>query len=207
MQSVRTTLKQPHNTTQVISTPSKAGISWELLLSEYSVFENEVENCDKKQALREHDYCYEIFKLLQEEDRKGGLYQVEEILGKGRGIIASKFIKKGTLILKEGPQMPKIQIPPAFAKWDWTNLDQMNFFQLREYLENKYVYEPGLKLELEEYVQKIVSFFDQMSENDQRLYLMLGVGKTDGRLKTLLRMHGVIIMEMETGMGNILNLR
>ena len=163
MQSLPTTLQQPQTTP-----PIKAGISWEVLLSEYSSFENEVENGNTKQALREHDYCWEVFKLVKEEDKIGELYQVKEIEGKGRGIFASKFIKKGTLILKEEPQIPKIQMPPTFAQWDWSKLDQLNVFQQKEYLEQKYKSDSGMKLELEGYVQSMVSLYEQMCECNQR---------------------------------------
>jgi len=61
--------------------------------------------------------------------------------GKGLGLIASKFIKKGTLILKEQPQIPIIYqpyIPNSF---------------------NKYL--------------KVISYFDQMCQSDQKEYLEL----------------------------------
>ena len=39
------------------------------------------------------------------------LYHVKIVEGKGLGMIASNFIKRGTLILKEEPQMPVISKP------------------------------------------------------------------------------------------------
>ena len=61
--------------------PKKTVKSWEVLLSESSGSENESEMprkpqiiekfvCDKKVALREHDYCFAIYKMLKEEDKK-----------------------------------------------------------------------------------------------------------------------------------------
>ena len=65
----------------VKNVPNKAVKSWEVLLSESSGSENESEMprkpqiiekfvCDKKVALREHDYCFAIYKMLKEEDKK-----------------------------------------------------------------------------------------------------------------------------------------
>ena len=39
------------------------------------------------------------------------LYHVKIVEGKGLGMIAAKFIKRGTLILKEEPQMPVFSKP------------------------------------------------------------------------------------------------
>jgi hypothetical protein len=38
----------------------------------------------------------------QNQSKMTDVYQVVSIEGKGRGIVATKFIKRGTLILKEG---------------------------------------------------------------------------------------------------------
>ena len=70
--------------------PNKTVKSWEVLLSESSGSENESEMprkpqivekfvCDKKVALREHDYCFAIYKMLKQED-KSDLSEMDKIL-------------------------------------------------------------------------------------------------------------------------------
>ena len=71
----------PMTVKSVKNIPNKTVKSWEVLLSESSGSENESEMprkpqiiekfvCDKKVALREHDYCFAIYKMLKEEDKK-----------------------------------------------------------------------------------------------------------------------------------------
>ena len=71
----------PKTVKSVKNIPNKTVKSWEVLLSESSGSENESEMprkpqiiekfvCDKKVALREHDYCFAIYKMLKEEDKK-----------------------------------------------------------------------------------------------------------------------------------------
>ena len=71
----------PDPVKSVKNIPNKTVKSWEVLLSESSGSENESEMprkpqiiekfvCDKKVALREHDYCFAIYKMLKEEDKK-----------------------------------------------------------------------------------------------------------------------------------------
>merc|ERR1739848_126993 len=103
MQSLPATSQQPQTTPRVAtpqvtipkinSIPTKKAVkSWEVCLSESSGSENETENvpskpkikeitvCDKKEALREHDYCWEIYKMLKEEDKKEELSEMDKIL-------------------------------------------------------------------------------------------------------------------------------
>ena len=72
---------EPKTVKSVKNIPNKTVKSWEVLLSESSGSENESEMprkpqiiekfvCDKKVALREHDYCFAIYKMLKEEDKK-----------------------------------------------------------------------------------------------------------------------------------------
>jgi len=69
------------------------------------------------------------------------LYQVLPIEGKGFGIVASQFIERGSLILKEKPQMPHVCFEtPLGLKQAKTFFDQMSQADQKEYLElyNKY---------------------------------------------------------------------
>ena len=101
MQSLPTSLPVPDPTSLPVSMPnrpnssnSKGVKSWEVLLSESSGSENEAENqagprkarikeksiCDKRQALREHDYCWEVFKMIKDEEKKEDLSEMDKIL-------------------------------------------------------------------------------------------------------------------------------
>ena len=83
---------QNNPSAKVNSLPKKAVKSWEVLLSESSGSENELEAprkpkikekvfVDKKVALREHDYCHAIYKMLKEEEKKPeDLSEMDKIL-------------------------------------------------------------------------------------------------------------------------------
>jgi hypothetical protein len=73
-------VSEPKTVKSVKNIPNKTVKSWEVLLSESSGSENESEMprkpqiiekfvCDKKVALREHDYCFAIFKMLKQKDK------------------------------------------------------------------------------------------------------------------------------------------
>ena len=69
------------------------------------------------------------------------MYRVTQIEGKGFGVVATKFIKRGTLIFKEKPQMPCVDEPL-----------------------------PHLQMQPDswkDYFKRVMSLFDQMSESDQ----------------------------------------
>ena len=76
------------------------------------------------------------------------MFQVKPVEGKGFGIVATKFIKKGVLILQEDPQ---IQIEPN----DFTN---------GEDLMSSMVANPG---SWKIWIMKLLSLFNQMDESDQ----------------------------------------
>ena len=77
------------------------------------------------------------------------LYHVKIVEGKGLGMIASKFIKRGTLILKEEPQMPAISKPSDSE-------------------------DPNAEPELwKTYINDVVSSFYKMSHSDQEAFLEL----------------------------------
>ena len=105
------------------------------------------------------------------------LYQVVSIVGKGLGIVAKKFIKRGTLILKEVSQMPGIRAPPS-----------------------------NLQMQEQDYIQKVISVFEQMTKSDKEEYFKLHnkyerehVLQDNFRLDLKIQMLKTIIMMMEAG--------
>jgi len=72
------------------------------------------------------------------------MFRVTPIEGKGLGIIATKFIKRGTLILKEVPQIPHVERPTSMEVDLWKR-----------------------------YIKTLIKLFYQMSEPDQEEYLKL----------------------------------
>ena len=55
------------------------------------------------------------------------LYRLIPIEGKGFGIVASTFIKKGTLVLEEEAQMPYLDDEPDLqAMYSGRNLDELD---------------------------------------------------------------------------------
>ena len=83
------------------------------------------------------------------------MFQVNPVEGKGFGIVATKFIKKGVLILQEDPQ---IQIEPNEES------------QRGEDLMSSIVANPG---SWKIWINKLWSLFNQMEESDQKEYLEL----------------------------------
>ena len=101
------------------------------------------------------------------------MFQVVPIEGKGCGIVASKFIKRGTLILKEVSQMPGIREPPS-----------------------------NLQMQEQDYIQKVISAFEQMTKSDKEEYLKLHnnfdhVLQGNFRLNSEVQYSKTIIMKME----------
>ena len=95
----------PKTVKSVKNIPNKTVKSWEVLLSESSGSENESEMprkpqiiekfvCDKKVALREHDYCFAIYKMLKEEDKKP-----EQDLSEMDKILSNVALGKETLFV------------------------------------------------------------------------------------------------------------
>ena len=83
------------------------------------------------------------------------MFQVKPVEGKGFGIVATKFIKKGVLILQEDPQ---IQIEPNEES------------QRGEDLMSSIVANPG---SWKIWMNKLWSLFNQMEESDKKEYLEL----------------------------------
>ena len=77
------------------------------------------------------------------------MYEIKQIEGKGLGIVAVKDISKGTLILKETPQMSHIVI----------NELTPNLQESRE----------TLKI----WIKKVISLFNEMNPADQADYMKL----------------------------------
>lgn len=75
------------------------------------------------------------------------MFRVTPIEGKGFGIVATKFIKRGTLIIKEVSQIPHFERPSHHLS-----------FEIRSW---------------KKYFQAVLSSFDEMSESDQEEYLKL----------------------------------
>merc|ERR1711874_589364 len=78
-----------------------------------------------------------------------------QIEGKGLGLVATKFIKSGTLILKEKPQMP--------------------------YVDNPQLWPDSLK----DYCKKVMSLFNQMSESDQEEFQKLHINHENESVKMI----------------------
>ena len=94
------------------------------------------------------------------------MFQVKPVEGKGFGIVATKFIKKGILILQEDPQ---IQIEPNEES------------QRGEDLGSSMLANPG---SWKIWINKLFSLFNQMEESDQKEYLELD-NKYDRAIATL----------------------
>merc|ERR1711862_837896 len=75
------------------------------------------------------------------------VYQVVPIEGRGLGIVATKFIRRGSLILKEVPQMLNIDQPPPNLQMD----------------SNAWI----------EYIKKVISLFEQLTECEKEEYFKL----------------------------------
>jgi len=93
------------------------------------------------------------------------MYRVTQIEGKGLGVVATKFIKRGTLILKENPQMPRLKTPPL----ETINLQTMQIPP-----------DPW-----KDYFKTVMSLFDQMSESDQEEYLKLHINHEKAEVKII----------------------
>jgi len=82
------------------------------------------------------------------------MYRIMPIEGKGIGVVATKFIKRGTVIIKEKPQMQHVKRPHE------NRAVKLNDIQVHNDEE-------------EDYIKAVLSSFDQMSELDKKEYLEL----------------------------------
>ena len=103
------------------------------------------------QLVKEKSVAY----LLQPIQNTTKMFQVKPVEGKGFGIVATKCIKKGVLILQEDPQ---IQIEPNEES------------QRGEDLMSSILANPG---SWKVWINKLWSLFNQMEESDQNEYLKL----------------------------------
>ena len=85
------------------------------------------------------------------------MYEVKQIEGKGLGFVAVKNISKGSLILKETPQMPRVKGVEA------PNPNVQGSIE---------AHEKALKI----WVHKVVSLFSEMNPADQEEYMKLHYG-------------------------------
>jgi len=85
------------------------------------------------------------------------MYEVKQIEGKGLGFVAVKNISKGSLILKETPQMPRVKGVEA------PNPNVQGSIE---------AHEKALKI----WVHKVVSLFSEMNLADQEEYMKLHYG-------------------------------
>ena len=85
------------------------------------------------------------------------MYEVKQIEGKGLGFVAIKDISKGSLILKETPQMPRIKGVES------PNPNVPGSIEAQE---------KALKI----WMEKVVSLFNEMNVADQEEYLKLHYG-------------------------------
>ena len=84
------------------------------------------------------------------------LYQLIPMEGKGFGIVASTFIKKGTVILKETAQMPFVNDEPYLVT-------------LPDFLGGG----PAQEDSWMNWIKKILDLFNKMKISDQKEYLEL----------------------------------
>ena len=89
------------------------------------------------------------------------MYEVKQIEGKGLGFVAIKNISKGSLILKETPQMPRIKGVEA------PNPNVQGSIEAQEKA-------------LQIWIKKLVSLFNEMNLADQAEYMKLHNGFGDG---------------------------
>jgi hypothetical protein len=82
------------------------------------------------------------------------MYEVKQIEGKGLGFVAVKNISKGSLILKETPQMPRIKGVEA------PNPKVQGSIEAQE-------------KKLTNWIKKVVSLFNEMNLADQEEYMKL----------------------------------
>ena len=100
------------------------------------------------------------------------LFHIKEIERKGRGVVATEFIKKGTLILEEGPQIPKIETQVELDNLLSTLAARtMTYSEEKKYLEREFKSNPGMILEFQRFVEKVMSHFNRLSTLDQKGYL------------------------------------
>ena len=91
------------------------------------------------------------------------MYEVKHIEGKGLGLVAIKNISKGSLILKETPQMPRIKgVEAPNPKVEGSIEAQEKALQI--------------------WIKKLVSLFNEMNLADQEEYMKLHNNFGDGNL-------------------------
>ena len=96
------------------------------------------------------------------------MYEVKQIEGKGLGFVAVKNISKGSLILKETPQMPRVKGVEA------PNPKVPGSIEAQEKA-------------LKNWVEKVISLFNEMNPADQEEYMTLHNGIVDRNSSGMIR--------------------
>ena len=113
------------------------------------------------------------------------LYKVESIEGKNLGCVALKDIKKGTLIIKEGPQWAGIEISESDEIWTPEQHDELlqNFYAMspsnQEEILKLYTSNKFSKEELEKKLD-LASKDPAMIEKTLKLYGIYATNKFEG---------------------------
>jgi hypothetical protein len=102
------------------------------------------------------------------------MFQVKPVEGKGFGIVATEFIKKGVLILQEDPQ---IQIEPDLQ------IDE------EDLLSSMVANQESWKI----WIKKLLSLFNQMEESDQKEYMELD-NKFDRELARIVKVRLLVMV-------------
>jgi len=120
------------------------------------------------------------------------MFRVTPIEGKGFGVVATKFIKRGTLILKEEPQIPNVEWPTSMKVDLWKRciktliklFYQMSESNQDEYLKlyNRFSFEDSIQLDA-------VMALEKDQQKAEKILKILGIYRTnqfeDGfRIKT-----------------------
>ena len=96
------------------------------------------------------------------------MYEVKQIEGKGLGFVAIRNISKGSLILKETPQMPRVKGVEA------PNPKVPGSIEAQEKA-------------LKNWVEKVISLFNEMNPADQEEYMTLHNGIVDRNSSGMIR--------------------
>ena len=113
------------------------------------------------------------------------LYRITSVKGKGLGIIASKFIRKGTDILTEEAQIPYVDYPPNIQAiraetWiEWiknitSSFNKMKKSDQKDYLELYNMYEKEEDL-FTDYLKKFIKRIEADKEKAKNMYKIVNI--------------------------------
>ena len=111
------------------------------------------------------------------------IFKVVPIEGKGFGVVATKFIKKGDFVLKENPQMPSTnkETWKNYVKEIVSNFNLMNQCDQNEYLEldNKYETENSQKEPKYLEIQTEINEIEKDSKKAEELLKIVCIYRTN----------------------------